>query len=130
MCDDPQFIPRNAIDGIFETFLHGSWPYTSWSNRGQSNAWLRVDFGKPVEACDLRIYLRADFPHDSWWQAALLECSDGSSFQLNFEKTGRAQSFDLGGRVLEWVRLHSLTKSSDEGFTGLSQIEVWGREEH
>lgn len=27
---NPQFFARNAIDGIFETSNHGSWPHSSW----------------------------------------------------------------------------------------------------
>ena len=44
--DNPQFFARNAIDGIFETQKHGSWPYSSWGINCQENAWLKIDFGK------------------------------------------------------------------------------------
>lgn len=128
VCDNPQFFARNAIDGIFETCSHGSWPHESWGVNGTSDAWLKVDFGEPVRADELRLYLRADFPHDSWWSSARLELSDGGSLELALEGTGRRQVFGLGGRVIEWVRLTGLIRSEAEGFPALSQIEVWGRD--
>lgn len=124
--DNPQFIARNAIDGVIETSSHGSWPHESWGVAGRSDAWLKVDFGEPVVADELRLYLRADFPHDTCWESALLELSDGSALDLTLEKTGGRQTFDLGGRLISWVKLAQLVKRNEEGFPGLSQIEVWG----
>lgn len=127
ICDNPQFWARNAIDGIFETAGHGSWPHESWGINGNRDAWLRVDFGEPVVADELRLYLRADFPHDTCWRSARAELSDGTELELALEKAGVRQSFSLGGRTIEWLRLHSLEKADEDGFPGLSQLEVWGR---
>ena len=125
--DNPQFIVRNAIDGVIETSSHGSWPHESWGVAGRSDAWLKIDFGEPVAADELRLYLRADFPHDTCWKAAQIELSDGTVLDLALEKTGERQTFDLGGRRVTWVRLRNLVKRDEEGFPGLSQIEIWGR---
>ena len=127
VCDNPQFYARNAIDGVFEASKHGSWPHESWGVAGNPEAWLRVDFGEPVMADELRLYLRADFPHDTCWEHARLELSSGEDLALELAKTGARQTFDLGGRTLSWVRLHGLEKRDEEGFPGLSQLEVWGR---
>lgn len=125
--DNPQFIVRNAIDGVIETSSHGSWPHESWGVAGRSDAWLKIDFGEPVAADELCLYLRADFPHDTCWKAAQIELSDGTVLDLALEKTGERQTFDLGGRRVTWVRLRNLVKRDEEGFPGLSQIEIWGR---
>ena len=127
VCDNPQFFARNAIDGVFETCLHGSWPHESWGIAGNPEAWLRVDFGEPVVADELRLYLRADFPHDTTWRRAEVVLSDGTVLALDLEKTGARQSFDLGGHAIEWLRLRNLEKRDEEGFPALSQLEVWGR---
>lgn len=124
--DNPQFIARNAIDGVIETSGHGSWPHESWGVAGRPDAWLKIDFGEPAVADELRLYLRADFPHDTCWESAQLELSDGSVLELALEKTGDRQTFDLGGRLVSWVRLKRLIKRDEAGFPGLSQVEVWG----
>lgn len=123
---NPQFIARNAIDGVVAPELHGSWPHESWGIAGRSDAWLRVDFGEPVAADELRLYLRADFPHDTCWSQATVELSDGFETTIALKKTGDCQTFDLGGRSVEWVCLKSLVKCDEEGFPGLAQLEVWG----
>ena len=124
---NPQFIARNAIDGVVASELHGSWPHESWGVAGRSDAWLQVDFGESVVADELRLYLRADFPHDTCWRHAVVTLSDGGTFEFELEKTGRRQAFGLGGRTIEWLRISGLEKRDEEGFPGLSQLEVWGR---
>lgn len=126
VCANPQFAPRNAIDGVWETFRHGSWPHGSWSVNGQRDAWFRVEFGVPVRADELRLYLRADFPHDSFWREALIEFSDGDRQVLSLRKTGERQTFDLGERRIEWLRLKNLVPHDEQGFCALSQLELWG----
>lgn len=127
-CDNPQFFARNAIDGVFDAGSHGSWPHESWGINGTPDAWIKVDFGRAVVADELRVYLRADFPHDTWWKRALVELSDGSELHFPLKKTGRRQLLELGGRTIEWLRLSHLERAEADGFPGLSQIMVMGRE--
>lgn len=127
VCDNPQFSPRNAIDGVVSPGRHGSWPHGSWGVNDQDDAWLRVDFGAPVVADELRVYLRADFPHDSCWREATVEFSDGGRQRLELVKSGARQSFALGGRRIEWLRLCDLQRREEPGFCALSQLEVWGQ---
>ena len=54
--DNPQFVARNVIDGVMETSNHGSWPHESWSVAGRADAWLKIDFGEPVNADELRLF--------------------------------------------------------------------------
>lgn len=126
VCGNPQFWARNAIDGVFDPSRHGSWPHASWGIAGRSDAELTIEFGVPVAADELRLYLRADFPHDSWWKEAHVVLSDGSEKTIQLEKTGRCQRFPLKGAKIEWLRLERLVKGEEEGFPALSQIEVWG----
>lgn len=125
--NNPQFIARNAIDGVISTGNHGSWPHESWGVAGRADAWLQVDFGESVVADELHLYLRADFPHDTCWEHATVMLSDGTELSLALEKTGARQVFDLGSRTIEWLRLGNLVKRDEDGFPGLSQLEVWGK---
>lgn len=123
------FAARNAIDGIFVNFSHGEWPYQSWGINRDPNAELRLDFGRTVAVDELRLTLRADFPHDSWWEEATVEFSDGSRETLRFEKTGTPQSFPIDPRKIEWLVLKELKKAADSSpFPALTQIEVFGTE--
>lgn len=122
------FASYNAIDGIYENASHGEWPYQSWGiNRDPKAAWT-LDFGRPVELDELRITLRADFPHDSWWTHATVEFSDGSSELLSFEKTASPQSFPIQPRTVQWLILKDLIKAQDNSpFPALTQFEAWGK---
>lgn len=125
----PGFAPRTAIDGIFENNAHMLWPYQAWSNNQDLSAELTVDFGRPVTVDELRLTLRADFPHDSWWTDAEAFFSDGSSEHLKLEKSGAVQAFPIRPRTVTSVTLRSLKKHEDTAlYTALTQIEAWGRE--
>ena len=125
---NPQFFFFYSIDGIFETSNHGSWPHESWGINQQSDAWLKIDFGKAVEIDKVYIYLRADFPHDNWWQEGMITFSDGSKMKVNFVKTGRRQVIEFEPRKVEWIMLSNLKMSDEESlFPALSQIMVMGK---
>lgn len=124
---NPQFYARCAIDGTVVPWRHGSWPHGSWGIGGRSDAALTVSFGAPVLADELRLYLRADFPHDSWWESAVAVLSDGERLALEFGKTGACQRFSLRHRTVSWLRLERFQQAPEPGFPALSQIEVWGR---
>lgn len=121
------FAAKNAIDGLKANHFHGEWPYTSWGiNRDPEAAW-RIDFGRTVILDEAVFYLRADFPHDAWWQAGTLHFSDGSSLTVQLEKTAAGQRFPFPARQAEWVVLDSLIKASDPSpFPALTQLELWG----
>lgn len=124
---EAQFAARNAIDGEKASFDHGSWPFTSWGINKDPDAALTIAFGRPVRIDEVVLYLRADFPHDAWWQAASLSFSDGSTTEVTLQKSGKGQKFALEPRVVDWVRLHSLVKAEDPSpYPALTQIEIWG----
>ncbi|WP_440409222.1 carbohydrate-binding protein [Neorhizobium petrolearium] len=123
------FAARNVIDGEKANDNHGFWPYTSWGINRNPEATLTVGFGRPVWIDELVFYLRADFPHDSWWKKASITFSNGETTCFPLAKSGAAQSFSVRPRTVEWIRLHSLVKAEDPSFfPALTQIEVWGRD--
>ncbi|MBB4008382.1 discoidin domain-containing protein [Allorhizobium taibaishanense] len=123
------FAARTAIDGEKANAGHGHWPFTSWGINRDPDAALTVDFGRLVTVDEVVLYLRADFPHDAWWQAASLSFSNGETQELVLDKTDRGQSFRFPAIITEWVKLHRLIKADDPSpYPALTQIEVWGIE--
>lgn len=122
------FAAQNAIDGYRASFCHGEWPYQSWGINRRADAALTIELGVPAEIDRIDIYLRADFPHDSWWEEIPVTFSDGSEEILRTDKpTGEGQSFPISGRTISWLRLHDLKKHEDDSpFPALTQIEVYG----
>lgn len=123
------FAARNAIDGEKANSDHGKWPFTSWGINQDPAAALTIEFGRIVEVDELKIYLRADFPHDAWWKMGTVTFSDGETTRLSLSKSSAAQCFSMPPRHVEWLKLHDLIKADDPSpFPALTQIEVWGRE--
>lgn len=124
------FAARNAIDGHHANTGHGPWPYQSWGINRQSDAEIRISFGRPVSIDQIVITLRADFPHDNWWKQATLRFSDGSTFTPYFEKTDLPQRFALERRTVEWAAMSQLVQDENDPspFPALTQIELWGNE--
>lgn len=121
------FAAYNAIDGIFENASHGEWPYQSWGINRDPKAEWKLSFGRPVLLDELRLTLRADFPHDSWWTQATVALSDGSEELLSLKKTAAPQCFSVEPRQVEWLVLKNLIKADDPSpFPALTQFEAWG----
>ncbi len=123
------FASYNAVDGVYENASHGVWPYQSWGiNRDPNAAWT-LDFGRAVRVDELRVTLRADFPHDSWWTQGEVTFSDGSCEVLHFEKTDKPQSFAIEPRTVTSLTFGKLIKADDPSpFPALTQFEAWGTE--
>ena len=125
------FAARNAIDGVAATLSHGSWPYESWGINRRDDAELLLEFGRPVDVDRIRLWTRADFPHDNWWVRATLTFSDGTAEIVEMEKSEKAHSFSVVRKGITWVRLSELIKADDPSpFPALTQIEVYGTEGH
>ncbi len=123
------FAARNAIDGEMSNDDHGVWPFTSWGINQNPDAALSVNFGRLVEIDEVVIRIRADFPHDAWWERATIAFSDGSEMIVPLKKTGNNQAIHFPSRQVAWVRLQQLVKADDPSpFPALTQIEVWGDE--
>jgi hypothetical protein len=123
------FAARCAIDGMTMNLSHGDWPFQSWGMDIAYDAEITVDFGRDVEVDGIGLYLRADFPHDSWWTRMTLALSDGERISLSLQKTESLQTFSLGGRRVRWMRLEDLVKFDEPAeFPALSTWEVYGRD--
>ena len=86
---------RNAIDGVLENKGHGNFPYHSWAGGARDDLEYYVDFGTEVEVEKLVFYLRADFPHDTYWKNIDIEFSDGEIVTANFEGVADGQEVVL-----------------------------------
>lgn len=126
---EAMFAARNAIDGLKASHFHGEWPYTSWGINRNPQAELKLQFGRRVVIGETVLYLRADFPHDAWWEQASLRFSDGSSLTVDLVKSDAGQSFSFPPKTVEWVVLDNLIKADDPSpFPALTQIEFYGTE--
>lgn len=123
------FAAMNAIDGVIAPKSHGKWPYESWGINRREDAKWRLDFGRSVVIDRIIVFLRADFPHDNWWEQGKVTFSDGSTMMLTFEKGGHAQEFTFPEKTAQWLELDELKKADDPSpFPALTQFEVYGRE--
>ena len=93
--EDVCFFERNAIDGICENKGHGGYPYHSWAGGAREDLEYYIDFGTQVEVNKLVFYLRADFPHDTYWKSVDVEFDDKTRETANFEKTADGQELVL-----------------------------------
>lgn len=123
------FAAMNAIDGVIAPYHHGRWPYQSWGINQRPDAEWTLDFGRTVSVDRVVVYLRADFPHDNWWEQAKLTFSDGTEMLLPLEKGGHAQTFTFEPKKISWLKLSDLKKADDPSpFPALTQVEVYGTE--
>ena len=128
---EPLFAARNAIDGLTATGGHGEWPYTSWGINRNPEAELTIAFGRQVLVNEVILYTRADFPHDAWWERAILSFSEGSDLAIDLRKTGSGQRVRFSTRPTEWVRLHHLAKADDPSpFPALTSVICLGQDIH
>ncbi len=130
------FYARNAIDGRTESDGHGN-AYPSWGYDQKSDAEYVVYFGREVTLTSLGIILRADYAksggkeHDTYWEEATVEFSDGSVETLTFEKSGDVQTFELDDVKTEFVRIKditSVTGNHTEGYAALTELQAFGSE--
>ncbi len=127
------FFSRNAIDGVLASSGHGKWPYSSWGINRDPEAKLYLDFGRVIIAEEIALYLRSDFPHDSYWTEVKVKLTgpDGEkTWVFNTVKKDGRQSFKIEPFKAERLELGSLIKSQEDPspFPALTQIEVIGRD--
>lgn len=126
----PDFSARNAIDGVTENGHHGVWPYQSWGPERRDDLWWRVDFGRTVEVDKVRLMVRADFPHDSYWKSAVLEFSDGSEVPIAIGASAGFQEFRFARRRVTWMRITRLVAEDPAKWCSFIEVEAWGRDAH
>lgn len=131
------FFARNAIDGVTASDGHGDSPYQSWGYDKKTDAEFVVYFGREVILNKVAFVLRADFSgtkeHDTYWQDATVEFSDGTTQTIEFEKTGAKQEFELSSEVkTDSVRIrniHEKQNPNSEMYAALTEFETYGKED-
>jgi hypothetical protein len=125
---EADFAARNAIDGHTQNNRHGPWPVQSWGPDQRTDLWWQADFGRPVEVDKVVLYIRADFPHDTYWHNGTIEFSDGSHVAISLEKNGAAQEFKFPKRATNYVKFTNLDQTKPLGWAGFTEVEAWGRD--
>ncbi len=125
---DPCFFERNAIDGVTDNEGHGEYPFHSWAGGAREDLDYVIYFGTKVLVDEVCVYLRADFPHDTYWKSFDIEFSDKSRVPLSFEMTSKGQSTKFKERETEYIRITNFKQISEPlSWAALSQIEVYGK---
>ena len=126
---DPVFEAKNAIDGICENKGHGEYPYHSWAAGAREDMIYTLDFGTEVEVEKLIFFLRADFPHDTYWKSLNVEFSDGEKAHAEFEMTADGQELVLDKpKKTKTITLVDFKQVSEPlSWAALTQIEVIGK---
>ncbi len=119
---------RNAIDGRTVNGHHGVWPYQSWGPQLRTDIWWKLEFGRPVRVNKVRLMVRTDFPHDSYWQNADLEFSNGSHVSLQISSSPELQEFSFPPRPVEWMRIAKVVSADLAKWCSLIEVEAWGKE--
>ena len=129
--EDPCFFERNAIDGVTENRGHGRYPYHSWGGGLREDLEFWVDFGGEVEVSSVVIYLRADFPHDTYWKEAEIEFSDKTRIPIKLLGTNEGQRFEFEPKKTESVKLTGFKQQrlpdGSLSFAALSAIQINGK---
>jgi len=122
------FAAKCCIDGNLENKGHGG-NFPSWGPDKVKDLWWQVDFGKEIHTDRIAIFIRADFPHDGYWEHCTAEFSDGSKVNLKLEKTHGRQTFYFPNRTTTFVKLTNFRQPGDaDEWCALSEVEVWGRD--
>jgi hypothetical protein len=122
------FESRNAIDGVTQNGHHGVWPYQSWGPQLRTDIWWKLDFGRPVELDKIRLMVRADFPHDSYWKSADVEFSDGSRLPIQIGSSAELQDFPFPKRRVSWLRITNVVPEDPSKWCSFIEVEAWGHD--
>ena len=129
--EDPCFFERNAIDGVIDNSNHGSYPYHSWGGGLREDLEFEVHFGMETEVSKVVLFLRADFPHDTYWKEAELEFSDGTRVHCDLQGVAEGQVVEFEPKATEFVKLTGLKQQrlpdGSLSFAALTQIEIYGK---
>jgi hypothetical protein len=123
---DTTFLALNAIDGRTNNNCHGSLPNCgSWGPQVLSNLWWRVDFGHDVQVDKVVIWIRHDFPHDSYWKDAMLVFSDSSKVPIHPDSAALPQSFLFTSRLTKTLTITNLVPLENK-WCAFAEVQVWG----
>ena len=91
------------------------------------DAWIQIDLGKEHEIDKVVITIRADFPHDSYWESGVIEFSDGSRHPFSLKKKAKAQTISFPALHTSSIKISDLKRAEDK-WCALTEVEIWGRE--
>ena len=123
------FFERNAIDGVIHSESHGDYPYHSWAGGAREDLEYYIDFGQEVEVEKIVFFLRADFPHDTYWKNIDVEFTDKTRVTAAFEETGEGQELILPEpKTTKTIHLTNFKQAVYPlSWAALAQIEVYGK---
>lgn len=126
--DRLHFEARNAIDGFTQNNGHGGFPVQSWGPGSNMSAKdnLKIDFGREVSLSKLCIFIRADFPHDTYWESCTVKFSDGSTMELNFTKTASGQEFALDNVKTSSITFTNFKKVAGSDWASWMEVQAFG----
>ncbi len=129
--EDPCFFERNAVDGVIDNSNHGMYPYHSWGGGLREDLEFEVRFGTEVEVSRVVLFLRADFPHDTYWREMDIEFSDGTRTHATLQGVAEGQTVEFEPKKTTYIKLTGFKQQRLEdgslSFAALSQIEVYGK---
>ena len=94
----------------------------------RTDIWWKADFGRPVELDKIRLMVRADFPHDSYWKKVDVEFSDGSHVPIDIASSADFQEFSFPKRKSSWVRIINVVPEDPAKWCALIEFEAWGHD--
>lgn len=90
---------------------------------------FQLDFGRTVEIDKVRLFIRCDFPHDTYWKSLTIQFSDGSSQDVMINKSADPQEVVFPKKKITWLKLVNFKQASQPlGWAALTEIEVWGND--
>ena len=129
--ESPCFFERNAIDGVIDNSSHGYYPYHSWGGGLREDLEYTLYFGMPVTIDKVVLFIRADFPHDTYWKEGELEFSDKSRVHIDIQGIADGQTYEFPEKTTEYVKLTGLKQQRLEdgslSFAALTQIQIFGK---
>lgn len=131
--DKGLFAPRNVIDGICASESHRLYPYHSFGTNQDPNARLTIEFGAPVKVEEIRLTLRSELPHDSYWTSGQLclhnmKTDIWEEMSVSFEQHGKEQVISVDRNEIDRIAFSRLVNGGT-GFAALSDLKVLGKYE-
>jgi hypothetical protein len=72
--------------------------------------------------------VRADFPHDSYWQSAVIEFWMAHNSQSRSRNPLEFQEFTFPRRTVSWIRSNKLVPVDPARWCSFVEVEAWGRD--
>ncbi len=81
-----------------------------------------------VEVDQIKLFIRADFPHDGYWKKGIIHFSDGSAEKISIKRTKEGQVFKFPKRKITKLKIEFFEAQPENSWCAITELEVWGRE--